>query len=70
MNSLEGVEDRGCLWAETVTSVRPRSESDQRCQECSVKIVQRVTEAQVLIMLMLVSLFRLLRDPQLPATDT
>ena len=66
MNSLEGVEDRGCLWAETVTSVRPRSESDERL--CSVKIVQRVTEALVL-MLMLVSLFRL-RDPRLPATDT
>ena len=30
MNSLEGVEDRGCLWAETVAWVRPRSESDER----------------------------------------
>ena len=30
MNSLEGVEDRGCLWAETVAWVRPRSISDER----------------------------------------
>ena len=30
MNSLEGVEDLGCLWAETVAWVRPRSESDER----------------------------------------
>ena len=29
MNSLEGVEDRGCLWAETVAWVRPRSISDE-----------------------------------------
>ena len=45
MNSLEGVEDRGCLLAETVTSVKPRSKSDQRNSVCSVQIVQRVSGA-------------------------